>query len=122
MNSTLMSRKWLSELWRYRELAYFFAWRVRDLVDQVRHSQKAEHKIRQLLSQAYAELPPSGHSQLITIPGIGIATAAVLVAKVIEAVSVIHMIQFHGTPRPRVRRTAGDRRLRPVDRLVYTGQ
>jgi transposase len=57
---------------------------IRDLVAQVRHSQKAERQIRQLLSQAYADLPPSGHNQLITIPGIGTATAAVLAAKVID--------------------------------------
>jgi len=57
---------------------------IRDLVAQVRHCQKAEHKIRQLLGQAYADLPASGHNQLITIPGIGVATAAVLAAKVID--------------------------------------
>ena len=57
---------------------------VRDLVAQVRHSQKAEQQLRRLLSQAYAQLPPSGHLQLTTIPGIGTATAAVLVAKMVH--------------------------------------
>jgi transposase len=55
---------------------------VRDLVDQVRHCQHAEDKMRQLLLDAYAGLPASGHLQLTTIPGIGAATAAVLVAKI----------------------------------------
>jgi len=57
---------------------------VDDLVAQVRHSQQAERKLHQLLAQAYADLPPSGHVHIITIPGIGTATAAVLVAKTID--------------------------------------
>jgi transposase len=56
---------------------------VRDLVAQVRHSQKAEQHLRRLLGQAYADLPPSGHVQITTIPGMGTATAAVLVAKIV---------------------------------------
>jgi transposase len=55
---------------------------IRDLVAQVRHSQQAEQQLRRLLAKAYAELPPSGHVQITTIPGIGTATAAVLTAKI----------------------------------------
>jgi len=55
---------------------------VRDLVSQVRHSQQAEQELRRLLAKAYADLPASGHVQITTIPGIGIATAAVLTAKI----------------------------------------
>jgi hypothetical protein len=47
VNSTPMNAKWLSELWRYRELAYFFAWR--DV--KVRYKQAA-------LGAAWAVLQP----------------------------------------------------------------
>jgi transposase len=56
---------------------------VRDLVTQVRHGAQHEDKLRHLLAEAFAQLPPSGHRQLVTIPGIGTATAAVLTAKII---------------------------------------
>ena len=57
---------------------------IRDLVAQVRHCQQAEQNMRQLLNHAFADLPPSGHLQIETIPGIGTATAAVLVAKIVD--------------------------------------
>lgn len=57
---------------------------VTDLVDQVRRCQNAEEKTRQLLIAAVAQLPPSGHQQVVTIPGIGPATAAVLIAKIAD--------------------------------------
>ena len=57
---------------------------VRDLVAQVRHCQKAEKDLRQLLTAAFADLPASAHVQVVTIPGIGEATAAVLVAKIVD--------------------------------------
>jgi hypothetical protein len=53
-------------------------------VAQVRHTQQAEEKMRKLLKQAYADLPASGHVQIETIIGIGTATAAVLVAKIVD--------------------------------------
>ena len=37
---------------------------VRDFVTQVRHCQQAEQKLRQLLSDAFADLPASGHLQV----------------------------------------------------------
>jgi transposase len=57
---------------------------VRELVSEVRHSQNAEKTLRQLLSSAFAALPRSPHVQVITISGIGEATAAVLVAKIVD--------------------------------------
>jgi transposase len=57
---------------------------VHDLVEQVRHTQKAERRMRQLLSDAFAQLPAGPHSQIVTVPGIGMATAAVLVGKIID--------------------------------------
>jgi transposase len=57
---------------------------VRDLVSQVRHTQRAEEQMRRLLSAAYSALPASGHLQVVTVPGIGVATAAALVAQTID--------------------------------------
>jgi hypothetical protein len=57
---------------------------VRDLVAQVRHTQRAEHQLRQFRADAFAALPPSPHLQIVTIPGIGSATAAALVAKTVD--------------------------------------
>jgi transposase len=57
---------------------------VRDLVTQVRHCQKAEHTLRQLLADTFADLPASPHVHVISVPGIGIGTAAVLVAKIVD--------------------------------------
>lgn len=57
---------------------------VRDLVAQVRHTQHAENQMRRLLSDAYATLPASPHLHVLTVPGIGMATAAVLIAQVID--------------------------------------
>ena len=57
---------------------------VRDLVAQLRHCEQAEQKMRDLLSAAHDDLPASGHLQVVTIPGIGAATAAVLTAKIVD--------------------------------------
>jgi hypothetical protein len=57
---------------------------IRNQLAQVRSSLSAEMDLKKLLSTAYEELPPSGHCRLVTIPGIGEATAAVLVAKVVN--------------------------------------
>ena len=57
---------------------------VRELVAQVRHCQQAEQHLRQLLIAAFADLPASPHVQVLTIPGIGEATAAALVAKIVD--------------------------------------
>jgi transposase len=57
---------------------------VGELVAQVRHCQGAEKAMRKLLTTAFAGLPASPHVQVVTIPGIGKATAAVLVAKIVD--------------------------------------
>lgn len=57
---------------------------VRQCVEQVRQSLDAEKKLESLVLQAFQALPRSGHVQLESIPGIGAATAAVLVAKIIS--------------------------------------
>jgi transposase len=57
---------------------------IRVQVAQLRSSQKAEKHLRQLLTNAFANLPDSGHKRIVTIPGIGEATAAVLVAKIVD--------------------------------------
>jgi transposase len=55
---------------------------VRDLVAQVNHCQRTEQRLRKMLVTAFSELPDSPHVQVLTIPGIGAATAAALVAKI----------------------------------------
>jgi transposase len=57
---------------------------VRELVGQVRHAEASEQKLRKLLQTAYSELPPTGYVHLVSIPGIGVATAAILTAKIID--------------------------------------
>jgi transposase len=57
---------------------------VRDLVIQVQHCLKAEQHLHQLLIAAFADLPASPHVQVLTITGIGEATAAALVAKIVD--------------------------------------
>jgi transposase len=55
---------------------------VRSLVTHLHHCRKAERDLRALLTTAFEDLPASAHVQVVTIPGIGAATAAVLVAKI----------------------------------------
>ena len=72
---------------------------VRDLVTQVRHSQNTERSLRQLLTTAFADLPAAAHVQLLTIPGIGEATAAVLVAKIVDIdrfATPNHLVNYFG--------------------------
>jgi transposase len=57
---------------------------IRAQVAQVRASLAAEMDLKKLLSTAFDELPNGGHSRVVTIPGIGEATAAVLLAKIVD--------------------------------------
>ena len=89
---------------------------VRDLVIQVRHSQQAEHKTRALLAAAFADLPASGHLQVITIPGIGAATAAILVAKIADMdrfATPDHLVGYFGIF-PEENRSGVDKFGRPL--------
>jgi transposase len=72
---------------------------VRDLVAQVRHCEQAEAKMRQLLIAAHGDLPAGGHRQVVTVPGIGPATAAVLTAKIIDIgrfATADHLVSYFG--------------------------
>jgi transposase len=72
---------------------------IRDLVAQLRHCQQAEDQMRHVLVKAFTDLPPSPHVHIVTIPGIGIATAAVLVAKIIDMdrfVGPNHLVGYFG--------------------------
>jgi transposase len=57
---------------------------VRDLVSQLQQCQQAERQLRKMLLAAFSDLPASPHVQVLTIPGIGEATAAALVAKIVD--------------------------------------
>jgi transposase len=72
---------------------------VRDLVEQVRLSQHAEEKLRKMLTVAFADLPVSAHVQVVTVPGIGDATAAILVAKIVDIdrfATPNHLVNYFG--------------------------
>jgi len=57
---------------------------IRGQVAQVRSSKEAEKDLKQLLTTAFADLPGSAHLRIVTIPGIGATTAAILVAKIMD--------------------------------------
>jgi len=57
---------------------------VKQCITHLQNCMKTEKKLEQLLIGAFRALPPSGHLQIETIPGIGTMTAAVLVAKMIS--------------------------------------
>ena len=57
---------------------------VRSQITEVRHAQRAEKEMEELLRKTYRALPKSPHVQLETIVGIGELTAAVLVAKIVS--------------------------------------
>ena len=89
---------------------------VRDLVNQVRHCQKAEQDLRQLLPEAFADLPASPHVQVLTIPGIGEATAAALVAKIVDIdrfATPDHLVGYFGVF-PEENSSGVDKRGRPL--------
>jgi transposase len=72
---------------------------IRDLVAQLRHCQQAEDQMRQVLVKTFTDLPPSPHVQIVTIPGIGTATAAVLVAKIMDIDRFVrpdHLVAYFG--------------------------
>jgi transposase len=56
---------------------------VKELVQQVRDSQNAEKRLETLVEQAFDNLPDQAVKQILTIPGIGRRTAAILAAKII---------------------------------------
>src|SRR5262249_5818926 len=57
---------------------------TRNLVEQVVRSRAAQRDLEQLMTAAWKDLKPSPHVQVLTIPGIGLATAAILVAKIVD--------------------------------------
>lgn len=57
---------------------------VRQAVDEIKHAEQGQETLEKLLSESFAALPAGGHMQVDTIPGIGDATAAVLVAKIVS--------------------------------------
>ena len=57
---------------------------VRLAVEEIRQAIVHRKSLEKLDEDAFQALPFGGHSQLITIPGIGLATAAVLTSKIIN--------------------------------------
>ena len=57
---------------------------VKELVQQLRDSQNAEKRLEKLVEQAFDNLSDQAVKQILTIPGIGKRTAAILAAKIIS--------------------------------------
>lgn len=57
---------------------------VRQKASAIQDEQKQAKKIHKLIEKAFAALPPGPHHRLLTIPGIGVLTAAALVAKIVS--------------------------------------
>jgi transposase len=57
---------------------------IRHSVEVIQRSKKAEHRLKDLLKDAYDALPDGPHRQIETIPGIGAQTAGALVAKMVN--------------------------------------
>lgn len=57
---------------------------VKEIVQDVMQRVAKEKNLEKLLERAYGNLPKSGHIQVETITGIGVLTAAVLVAKIVS--------------------------------------
>jgi transposase len=89
---------------------------VRQAVSEIRLSQQIEQRLGKLLVETYEALPEGPHRLLTTIPGIGRATAAVLVAKVVSIdrfATAEQLVSFFGTF-PEENTSGFDRRGRPV--------
>jgi transposase len=89
---------------------------VRLLVTEVRLCQKAEKDLRRLLATAFAKLPASPHVHVVTIPGIGEATAAILVAKIVDIerfATPNKLVNYFGIF-PEEERSGVDRQGRPL--------
>jgi transposase len=70
---------------------------VRQLVEQLRVSAAAEKQLLTRLTDAYRQLPQTNY--LDTIPGIGVATAAVLSAKIVAIerfATAAHLVSYFG--------------------------
>ena len=57
---------------------------VKELVQQVRDARNAEKRLDKLVEQAFDNLPDPQVKQILTIPGIGKRTAAILAAKIVS--------------------------------------
>ena len=89
---------------------------VHDLVSQLRQCQKAEHHLHRLLITAFSGVPDSPHVQVLTIPGIGEATAAALVAKIVDIdrfATANHLVNYFGVF-PEESSSGVDKRGRPL--------
>jgi hypothetical protein len=89
---------------------------VQGLVTQLQQGQAAEKTLEKLLEKTFKALPEGGHRQVLTIPGIGIATAAVLVAKIVSIdrfTTVEQLISYFGVF-PEENTSGVDKRGNPI--------
>jgi transposase len=57
---------------------------VKELVQQLRDANNSEKRLDKLVEQAFDNLPDPHVKQILTIPGIGKRTAAILAAKIVS--------------------------------------
>jgi len=57
---------------------------MQQIVAQIKQCRHNENVLEKLLADAFLALPHTGHQHVVTIPGIGPTTAAVLVAKIVS--------------------------------------
>jgi transposase len=72
---------------------------VRNLVEQVLRSRAAANDLLQLVTNAWDNLEDSPHVQVLTITGIGQASAAILVAKIVDIdrfATPNHLVNYFG--------------------------
>ena len=89
---------------------------IQGLVAQLRQSQAAEKALEKLLEKTFQLLPEGAHRQVPSIQGIGMATAAVLVAKIISIdrfPTVERLISYFGVF-PEENTSGVDKRGNPV--------
>jgi transposase len=89
---------------------------VRKTVRQIASSQATEKHLHKLMCQAFHALPDGAHKLLPTITGIGVATAAAIVAKVVSIdyfATPAQLVSYFGVF-PEENTSGYDRRGRPV--------
>lgn len=89
---------------------------IQGLTAQLQQSQATEKALEKLLEQTFKALPEGGHRQVPTIDGIGIATAAVLAAKIVSIdrfATVERLISYFGVF-PEENTSGVDKRGNPV--------
>lgn len=91
---------------------------VRECVRQLQERLQGEKRLKELTRQTLQTLPVSGHVHVASIPGIGVVTAAVLVAKIVDIrrfETADNLVGYFGTF-PEMSTSGVDHQGRPIPR------